>query len=458
MEELTAEFEMLDLSPLPADTDSLSTTKWRIQLGKSLVIRTGYNRLYYEGSPLNAPSPWLRAVLERSACILATGRTPPFSAGKANFNLLASHGVLFGGWARMSKTIERPSPAAFGDRYEIVAPRVGGPDHPYMLDTNVFIDMERFYDGKMTNPADKENLLRLLLYLNDRDIIPGAAIYESSQSKLGTVRDLNQRRHSVMAYQHLISRAPDDLLRIFKSSEPPVQLLSDLPSEIPGFDKVAPRDNELAAQQSVHSVTYAAFLKILQLTPPSRSFPSNQSRFAAWQEFMRFAIDEMPLVFGYEMVIADKWFLGSRSAKNMDPILKLLKFKREPMARAHAAWGAAWDIFFLYFAHGLIPGGEAPAVVTADRALPILAGSALFGEVTVDSNGGFLQSVSAEPDYDPGLARHHGRISSLRMELIFKQIERNAVAGGGLSVSIESLFERSAKLSRELEYQVTTGG
>jgi hypothetical protein len=160
-----------------------------------------------------------------------------------------------------------------------------------MLDSNVLIDMERFFYSSI--PAEsRRDLHMLLLALSEKDVLPGLALAESCRSRLMGPLDYAKAARAQHAFRIMSRWSADELVRIFGTDRAPAELYPSPPS----LDR-----NEFTSDGGMILDLFqigglAALLKIQTLTPHGPSFAGPDERLAALKKFGRWAVDSLEFV------------------------------------------------------------------------------------------------------------------------------------------------------------------
>lgn len=443
----------LGAGPLPQRPRDSQQIDWRLELGDRTILRTRFNSIIFDGDELNPNDRWLGMAVTRG-CILVTTVADRFhSYGPApDPAAIWRSSRLFGGLIRvLTQVVGRPGADSIV-KYQLLLPTPTSPAQTFILDTNVLIDMEHFYDGRLNDQERRRALKSLLLFLCGRDLVPGGGLIESGQSRQGTERDLRRRDHLREAFQKLVLCTPEELEALFYSNDAPRDTLADRPLDPVGFLETSGIDDETTSIRRFHSFGYSIFLKTMLLTPPQRKFSSIKARFEAYEEFARWVIDEVPVVLSHEFMLATEWFVGRQRPEDVRHILKLLKFQNTGAQRIHDAWGAAWDIFFLRMIDGSTwtqrPDLRNPVLVSNDQELPtVQARVRPFTESAISVNGTNVPITESSYTPEPRMEIYTRRFKALHFDLMQKQLMRQI---SGFTVT-DATFDRSLELVAQLE-------
>jgi hypothetical protein len=207
-----------------------------------------------------------------------------------------------------------------------------------LLDTNVLIDMERFFYSSI--PTDlRRDLHMLLLALSDKEVLPGLALQESSRSRLTASVDYTKVARSQYAFRIMSRWSPEELVRMFARDRPPAELYPSPPALKPS--EFHTEGGLLFDLMQIGGLV--ALLKVQTLTPHSRSFAGPDERIAALRKFANWTTDFLKFVMPHEFQIAHDWFVGPPDRRAY--VQRLLRFGRKDAIKA--TWTAVWDLLFL---------------------------------------------------------------------------------------------------------------
>jgi hypothetical protein len=235
-----------------------------------------------------------------------------------------------------------------------------------LLDTNVLIDMERFFYSSIPTEL-RRDLHMLLLALSDKEVLPGLALLESSRSRLTAPVDYTKVARSQYAFRIMSRWSPEELVKMFARDKPPAELYPSPPALKPGEFHT---DGGLMFDL-MQIGGLVALLKVQTLTPHSRSFAGPDERIAALRKFAHWATDFLKFVMPHEFQIAHDWFVGPPDRRAY--VQRLLRFGHKDTIKA--TWTAVWDLLFLKWVDSVSlmdPSFGNPIVVTKDKGLRTL--------------------------------------------------------------------------------------
>lgn len=432
---------------------------WRLETDGRLTVRAAGNFAMFDGTQLSLSAKWRSAADRNGICLVLT--TPSLSVEMARSRSLSSlrgRYPLFGG---MVDIYPHPVPRARinpDSRYKMILGRNTVRPGSYILDTNVLIDIEHFHDGRLSDEQTRHDLRSLLLSIGDRDLIPGPAILESGQSQRGRRREPERQRHLTFAYERVLACTPEMIVDLFEHQVPST-FLDETATEHPGtFDHVDDEDlNVLPQWRRLHSTSYAMLLKILLLTPADRRFPSAADRFSRYEAYLSWLISDLPIADPYELDLAYRWFVGVQEPASVRQILKLLKFKPDPGKRAHAAWGAAWDLFMLRAIDGGLPTLRDAALVTADRSLADIHGHLTRVHASVRLQGASVEAFGSDAPLSQHLEQYDARIRDLGQTFMLAQLMRSVKRAPYSQDALEGLLDNVVRIADDLERRVLCG-
>lgn len=257
-----------------------------------------------------------------------------------------------------------------------------------IIDTNVAIDLERFfYYPHKIDSILKASIVELLINSINVNIVPGLAEHEACCD----IKNLsvNKERFFRMDYalNTLFSWNATQISQHAKLDSPiNVNYISNGPI-ITGESNVL-----------IYS-TYAAVLKLHLLHQKRKKQKGNE--LALFNEFYNFLNTEIRMITGLELNLAHDYFFGNSEQSKY--VFKLVKFDSNDILSV--AWNASWDISFLrqlqysHF-HGTNLGVIKPRLVTRDNALITLSKDCYI--VGFDKNGIPILSFIK----DPALMKH----------------------------------------------------
>ena len=256
--------------------------------------------------------------------------------------------------------------------YRVIDALETGSTQRLVLDTNVAIDIERFYfgSGHVDRPALRALLDRFPAAPTYRgrvqsawelereaDMNYGWAIFEATFTRTGQ-HDAVRARRMRHAMQTVLRWDPNRLDREFKNRHPPVNRDSHWP-------RVAlPLDDEAHHPGALVGSAYGALLYLCKLDATRsrwRSRPIDE----VFSEFYAWISDELGVRGAYEIAAGIDFLVGS--PKRRDGLRKMLKLGGGETADGLAtkAWNAAWDLQFLRLtdsdALGLSPANKSIA-------------------------------------------------------------------------------------------------
>lgn len=243
-----------------------------------------------------------------------------------------------------------------------------------LLDTNVLVDIERFFYSGI--PADlRRDLHNLLLALSasNKLLMPGPALYESYRGRLSGPVDQTKLARSQYALHIVTNWNYEEFVTMFSRVGPPAELYPPAPSGPPA--EWASEWSEFEGEGVLFDLMQigglAALLKVQTLTPFGRGFAGPEERLAAFRSFVEWATSSLQFMPPHEFQIAHDWFVGLPSRRTY--VQRLLKFGHKDALRA--TWGAVWDLFLLKLIDSVSPmdsAFEGAVVVTRDRGLRAL--------------------------------------------------------------------------------------
>jgi|GEM_PF-2898982 len=231
-----------------------------------------------------------------------------------------------------------------------------------ILDTNVAIDIEKFYFG--TGRVDREALHQLLTTFPNSnvgrqtvDINYGWAMCEASWTRDGTFKAASMRslRHSV---SQVVNWHLPQIDSAFANRHPPANRDRDWRRGIP-----LPEREELGHPLSVLLASYASLLYLRKLDSTRSSWRGRGPKWA-----VRDYIEWMTNIFGtrnaYEVAAGIDLFCGDDARRNSVRNLLKIGGREEPDQLADRTWNAAWDLWFVHLTdgatYGMLPNNAPP--------------------------------------------------------------------------------------------------
>jgi hypothetical protein len=249
----------------------------------------------------------------------------------------------------------------------------------YVLDTNVVIDMERFFFGHPSmrlapgepSQARREDLHRLLaefavrLHGSSVDLRYGFAVCEVGVKRDGSV-NLSAYRPAFHAARTMVEWTESQIDRAFSNRHAPLSR---------DRTYLASRPHPPVPHTAVMGLigpSYGALLKASDLSKPGSRRDIQPAR-RRIEEFLDWMMDTLGVCLPYETRVAVAMMAGTPEAERR--ARKLLKFSGsgDPDEMADNAWNAAWDLWFLRESEGHTFGmlrphhdgaGEVTALVT----------------------------------------------------------------------------------------------
>jgi hypothetical protein len=235
-----------------------------------------------------------------------------------------------------------------------------------LLDTNVLIDMERFFYSSIPTEL-RRDLHMLLLALSDKEVLPGLALLESSRGRLTAPVDYTKIARSQYAFRIMSRWSPEELVKMFARDRPPADLYPSPPALKPS--ELHTGGGLMFDLMQIGGLV--ALLKVQTLTPHNRSFAGPDERLAALRKFANWATNFLKFVMPHEFQIAHDWFVGPPDRRTY--VQRLLRFGHKDAIRA--TWAAVWDLLFLKYVDSVSlmdPSFGSPIMVTKDRGLSTL--------------------------------------------------------------------------------------
>jgi hypothetical protein len=225
----------------------------------------------------------------------------------------------------------------------------------YVLDTNVVIDMERFFFGHASmrlapgepSHARREDLRRLLaefavrLHGGSVGLRYGLAVCEAGVKRDGSF-NLSGYRTTFYAARTMVEWTESQIDRAFSNRHAPVSRDRTYLASRP-----RPPMPHTAVMELI-GPSYGALLKISDLSKRRDNRPATRRI----EEFLDWMMDTLGVCLPYETRVAVAMMAGTPEAKGKAQ--KLLKFSGsgDPDKMADNAWNAAWDLWFLRESEG----------------------------------------------------------------------------------------------------------
>jgi hypothetical protein len=255
-----------------------------------------------------------------------------------------------------------------------------------ILDTNVAIDIERFYFGESTIDRDALKALLLTFPYNRSgptvDLNYGFAMAETSWARDGTFRSKKVRslRHAVT---EVLDWSPVEVERAFANRNPPVNRDKRWPTKVP-----EPGIAELGGHPlPILLNSYASLLYLRHLDSTRREWRGRGTKWA-FINYIEWLNDSLGIRGAYEIAAGVDLFFGNEVRQNA--VRRLLKIggNEAPDELADRTWNAAWDLLFVRLTDG-----------------------ATFGLLPIDRPPRITCLVTR--NFDPGLVRSASKIASV---------------------------------------------
>jgi hypothetical protein len=282
--------------------------------------------------------------------------------------------------------------------YHVVGPH--DDDHEpdvLVLDTNVAIDIERFYFGR--GGVDSAALRALLARFPFEGRRPvkmsyGWAVAEASYVR-GRGVDPVTYRSLDYACETVTSWTPDEVQRAFADRRAPVTRDSRWPRKV-----ALPR--EPVDPRVLLVAPYGALLMLAHLDAHRSTGPHRDGE-ALLREYVRWLTDELGVRQAYPMTLASGIFVGTgQSNESARRVLKI-SGAPDPDRLASTAWNAAWDVLLTSLGEGLTYGlapvaaGRLHKIVTRNVD-PINLRRDVEARVIVDTGRSRIPFVSSRVD------------------------------------------------------------
>jgi hypothetical protein len=291
-----------------------------------------------------------------------------------------------------------------------------------LLDTNVLVDIERFFYSRIPTEL-RRDLQMLLLAILEKDVLPGPALLESCRSRPGASVDYAKLGRSEYAFQIVSHWSHEELAAMFARDRPPAELYPSPPLEVDEFEAGGGLLFHLMQTGGL-----ATLLKVQTLTPHGRGFAGPEERIAALRSFVGWTIDSLKFAMPHEFQIAHDWFVGPPDRRTY--VQRLLKFGHKDALRA--TWGAVWDLSFLRFVDSgssMDSALDNLVLVTRDRGLRALrqycfsTGSELM-DANPDAPTLYGSMYASLIDVDPRLASREEEIWNIWTQVPTAQMLR----------------------------------
>jgi hypothetical protein len=338
-------------------------------------------------------------------------------------------------------------------RYHFLASQPQGglnSSNSVMLDTNVLIDMERFFYSSI--PAEsRRDLHMLLLALLEKDVLPGLALAESCRTRLMGPLDYAKAARSQHAFRIMSRWSAEELVRMFERNRPPAELYPSPPPLDP--NEFTSNGGMILDLFQIGGLT--ALLKIQTLTPSGRGFAGPDERLAALRKFARWVIDSLEFVMPHEFQLAHDWFVGPPNRRTY--VQRLLRFGRKDAI--NATWAAVWDLTFLKFVDSvplMDPSFGNQIVVTKDLGLSELRRYCYSsGMELIDGDPEaprvFGPTYATSIAVDPRWAYREDEITEIWAEVARGQMLRIAEAGENAIIGMEEKINRWRREAQHYE-------
>lgn len=264
-------------------------------------------------------------------------------------------------------------------KYKTISTRAGEDDanlETLILDTNVAIDIERFYYGDASPSADLESLLlafpRRGGFERSVDINYGWAVAEATWDPVNERANLVRYRRMTHALSTVVNWSAEEIERAFAARTPPVNRDRTWPRKV-----AMPRPEDVPAPTPMVAVNYSVLLKTLHIAS-SRKGLRGKSAERAFAEVVDWARDTLGIFDTYGIQVAMDLLCGDAERKGAAQ--RLLKYSgpAEAQLLRQQAWNSAWDLLFTRlcdgYSYGLLPGAQVSVtnVVTRNVDLPYL--------------------------------------------------------------------------------------
>ena len=215
-----------------------------------------------------------------------------------------------------------------------------------ILDTNVAIDIERFYFGGHVN---RPELRTLLERFPEVQVSYGLALQEISYARTGDLWPEKFLRAN-RALSMVLGWGPREIRDAFENPNPPVRRDMAWPVSLP-------KDDELPGHPGIMLVgPYGSLLKLCQLES-IRDRRGERGPIWAAKEYVRWLRDVLGVRGSYEVAFGLDLFVGSEERRNDARRMLKLGGREAPNDLASRCWNAAWDIHFVRMVDLLTYGG-----------------------------------------------------------------------------------------------------
>lgn len=239
-----------------------------------------------------------------------------------------------------------------------------------ILDTNVAIDIEKFYFG--TGRVDVDALGHVLRAYPRRrygrfvDLNYGWASSECAWTRGGDFRAAQSRRLR-WALARVVDWDPTEMDRALANRRPPVDRDRAWKKGPPVLDP-----SEVPRPLPQVLLSYTALLYLCHLDRTRQAWRGRGNLWAL-QEYHRWMSEDLGLRLAYELVAAADMFFGTQDRRNAVRRLLKLGGRETPDQIADQAWNAAWDVTFVRMTEGmslgLLPLDRAKATCVLSRDL-----------------------------------------------------------------------------------------
>jgi hypothetical protein len=241
---------------------------------------------------------------------------------------------------------------SIGD-YRLIGPNAGVDFEPstIFIDTNVAIDIEKFYFGPGgRNWSNLRDLLRAFPVRESRretqvDINYGWAVSEATWPR-GEGVDLIRRRRMIHANSEVINWSPDELEAAFASHRSPS-------AKNPNWHRSTPLENapDVADPLIMVLSPYGALLYLLSLER-DRSKWRHGDPLKQLEKYVVWSKNVLGVQSSYGLMIAIDLLIGASDRR--EAARKMFKWGggESPDELAKKAWNAAWDVVFTSLTEG----------------------------------------------------------------------------------------------------------
>lgn len=239
-----------------------------------------------------------------------------------------------------------------------------------VLETNVVIDLERFYFcPKRMKPDRRSAIANMLIQFQDADMIPGFGMQEACWNSSAGELDSDRCKKLEHALNHLWSMSPDDIRCQLSKKD-------CLSKNRPSPNKKDMRESSYVSQVLKANpdllTSYAAILKIHHLKYQKQHHKKQDRNLIG--EYAKFMIEELRSINALEWFLAVDYFLGKSDRSQY--VHKLLHLDSMDLLRT--SWKTAWDLFFLRLllhvdTHSYLDCKNQVILVTSDKGVEGMA-------------------------------------------------------------------------------------